>query len=112
MNDSILVTIKQMLGLTEDYDAFDTDILVDINSVMLTLHQLGIGPEAGFTVTSTEEKWGDLLGTDDVLLKAAQQYIFLKVRLIFDPPSASAHIDTMNKAISELEWRLTLQAEN
>lgn len=100
-----------MLGMTEDYDAFDTDILVGINSVMLTLHQLGIGPEEGYTVTSEDETWGDLLGADNVLLKAAQQYIFLKVRLIFDPPSASSHIEAMNKAISELEWRLTLQAE-
>ena len=99
-----------MLGMTEDYDAFDTDILVGINSVILSLHQLGIGPEEGFTVTSKEEKWSDLLGTDDILLQAAQQYIFLKVRLIFDPPSASAHIEAMKNAISELEWRLTLQA--
>lgn len=101
-----------MLGMTEDYDAFDTDILVGINSVMLTLHQLGIGPEEGYTVTGEDETWGDLLGADNVLLKAAQQYVFLKVRLIFDPPSASSHIEAMNKAISELEWRLTLQAEN
>lgn len=101
-----------MLGMTEDYDAFDTDILVGINSVMLTLHQLGIGPEEGYTVTGEDETWGDLLGADNILLKAAQQYVFLKVRLIFDPPSASSHIEAMNKAISELEWRLTLQAEN
>lgn len=101
-----------MLGMTEDYDAFDTDILVGINSVMLTLHQLGIGPEEGYTVTGEDETWGDLLGADNVLLKAAQQYVFLKVRLVFDPPSASSHIEAMNKAISELEWRLTLQAEN
>lgn len=101
-----------MLGMTEDYDAFDTDILVGINSVMLTLHQLGIGPEEGYTVTGEDETWGDLLGADNVLLKAAQQYVFLKVRLIFDPPSASSHIEAINKAISELEWRLTLQAEN
>lgn len=101
-----------MLGMTEDYDAFDTDILVGINSVMLTLHQLGVGPEEGYTVTGEDETWGDLLGADNVLLKAAQQYVFLKVRLIFDPPSASSHIEAMNKAISELEWRLTLQAEN
>ena len=99
-----------MLGMTEDYDAFDTDILVGINSVILSLHQLGIGPEEGFTVTSKDEKWSDLLGTDDILLQAAQQYIFLKVRLIFDPPSASAHIEAMKNTISELEWRLTLQA--
>lgn len=110
MNDSILVTIKAMLGMTEDYDAFDTDIIVGINSVILSLHQLGIGPEEGFAVTSKEEKWSDLLGTDDILLTAAQQYVFLKVRLIFDPPSSSAHIEAMKNTISELEWRLTLQA--
>ncbi len=100
-----------MLGMTEDYDAFDTDILVGINSVMLTLHQLGIGPEEGFSVTSEDETWGQLLGEENILLLPAQQYVFLKVRLIFDPPSASSHIEAMNKAISELEWRLTLQAE-
>lgn len=100
-----------MLGLAEDYDAFDTDVIVDINSVMLNLKQIGVGPENGFSITGADEKWVDLIGADRISLTAVQQYIYLKVRLIFDPPTTSSHIDAMKEVIKELEWRLCLEAD-
>ena len=100
-----------MLGLADDYDAFDTDIIVDINSVMLNLKQIGVGPTEGFSITTGDETWKDFIGTDNISLIAVQQYVYLKTRLIFDPPTTSAHIDAIKAAISELEWRLCLEVE-
>lgn len=111
MEESILNTVKKMLGLAEDYDAFDVDVVVGINSAFLTLKQLGVGPEEGFSITGSEEKWSNFLGAESALLGAVKQYIYLKTRMLFDPPSTSSHIDALKSAISELEFRLTVEAE-
>ena len=110
MEDSILNTIKHMLGLDESYDAFDVDIITMINSVMLNLCQLGIGPTTGFVLTDDSQTWSELIGTDKNLL-AVQTYVYLKTRLLFDPPSSSFVADSMTKQIAELEWRLNVQNE-
>lgn len=110
MNDSILDTIKQLLGIQSDYTAFDTDIIVHINSVFMTLNQLGVGPANCFSISGEGDKWSEFVG-DSIDLDAAKTYIYLKVRTIFDPPSSSVVMEAMNRNISELEWRLNVQVE-
>lgn len=108
-NQSILSTIKKMLGIAEDYDAFDTDVIVNINSVLMILNQLGVGPEKPFIIYGPNEKWSDFVDKDVELVKS---YIYLKVRLMFDPPSNSFLVSSMEKQISEYEWRLNVQVED
>lgn len=110
MEDSIFITIKKMLGIGEDIDAFDTDILVHINSSLTTLHQIGVGPPNGFTVIDETQTWSDFL-SDDQLLNSVKTYLFLKLRLLFDPPTNSFLIDSINRELREIEWRLNITAE-
>lgn len=110
MEDSILVTIKKLLGLDCNYTAFDTDIVVFINSAMMTLQQLGVGPVEGFTVTGAGETWADFLPSD-TMLEGVKSYIFLCVKMVFDPPTSSFVMDAMKQQKEELEWRLREQAE-
>ena len=110
MSDSILDTIKQLLGIEAEDTAFDTDVIVHINSALMTLNQLGVGPSAAFSIQDKDDIWEDFLekSTD---LEAVKTYIYLKVRTVFDPPSSSAVLEAMNRSISELEGRLIVQAE-
>ena len=110
MPDSILVTIKKLLGITEDYDAFDTDIVVFINSALMTLQQLGVGPLNGMLVTGVTETWDDLIPSG-TMMEGVKQYIFLCVKMAFDPPATSFVMEAMQKQKEELEWRLREQAE-
>ena len=107
---SILFTIKKMLGITNDYDHFDTDIMININMALLTLNQIGVGPEEGYAIRDEGDLWIDYLG-DSVKLEAVKTFIYLKVRLAFDPPANSFLIEAMKDQISEIEWRLNAQAE-
>lgn len=108
--DSILTTIKKLLGIEADYTHFDNDIIVHINSVLMTLNQLGVGPESPASITSELDTWDKTLG-DIKNLEAVKTYIYLKVKMIFDPPTSSFVVDAMNKQASELEWRLNVQTE-
>lgn len=109
--ESILTSVKKMLGITDDYKHFDPDIIMHINSVFMILTQLGLGPEEGFVIYNETEVWEDFLSsTTD--LQAVKSYMYLKVRLLFDPPSSSAVTESMNRMISEYEWRLNVQAES
>lgn len=108
--NSILNSIKKMLGLEANYTAFDTDIIIHVNSVFLSLNQLGVGPPEVFSISSAEEPWTSFFG-DSQELEAVKSYIYLKVRLIFDPPTSSAVIESINRSISELEWRLNIQVD-
>ena len=110
MSDSILNTIKKMLGIDPDYNAFDTDIIVSINSVFLSLRQLGVGPKEGFVITGPDETWLGFLG-DRTDLQAVQAYIYIKTRLLFDPPSTSFVIDSLKNQAEEIGYRLMLEAE-
>ena len=110
MGDSILATTKKMLGLDESYPAFDTDIVVFINSALMTLQQLGVGPKNGFTVTDLSQKWADFLPSD-TMLEGAKTYIYLCVKMLFDPPGSSYVMDAMKQQREELEWRLREQSE-
>lgn len=111
MDNSILNTIKKMLGLSEDYVAFDADIIVHINSALMSVQQLGIGPTAGMAISDSSATWGSLLG-DRENLEAVKSFIYIKVRLVFDPPSSSFVLQALKEDANELEWRLREQAED
>jgi uncharacterized protein Smg (DUF494 family) len=102
---SILTSIKKMLGIGEDYEAFDTDILIHINSVFSTLNQVGFGPENGFQIEDSSATWDDLLGGDP-RKNSIKTFVYLKVRLLFDPPATSFAIDAIQQQTKELEFRI------
>lgn len=105
--ESILTSIKKLLGISEDYTQFDQDIIMHINSVFLTLNQLGVGPEDGFSIEDETAEWYDFI-EDNVKLQAVKSYMYLKVRLLFDPPLSSSVIDSMERMIAEYEFRLNV----
>ena len=109
--ESILTSIKKLLGITEEYDQFDPDIIMHINSVFMILTQLGVGPAEGFSIEDDTAVWTDFI-QDVKKLESVKTYIYLKVKLAFDPPLSSAVIDSMNRLINELEWRLNVAAES
>ena len=109
--DSILTSVKKIIGISEEDESFDTDLIMHINSVLMILNQLGVGPEDGFSITDKSAVWTDVIG-DNKLIEATKTFVGLKVRLIFDPPTSSAVLDSINKTISELEWRINVMVEN
>jgi hypothetical protein len=111
VDNSILTSIKRVLGIEPDYIQFDPDIIINVNSALMSLTQLGVGPEAGFMITGAVETWTDFLG-DRKDLEAVKTFVYLKVRLLFDPPSNAFLVDAMERQIKELEWRLNVQVEN
>lgn len=108
--ESILTSVKKMLGVTEEYEQFDPDIIMHINSVFLNLTQIGVGPVKGFHIEDKTTCWTDLI-EDNLQLQAVKSYMYLKVKLLFDPPLSSAVIESTNRMIAEYEWRLRLAAE-
>lgn len=108
--ESILTSIKKLLGITEEYEHFDNDIIMHINSVFMILTQLGVGPSEGFSISDKTATWYDFIpsGTN---LEGVKSYVYLKVRLLFDPPQASGVMDAIKNQIGELEWRLNVEAE-
>ena len=110
MDEKILASIKKLLGIYEENTDFDTDILIHINSVITILNQLGIGPDIGFEVDK-DTTWNDYLDNDSKL-NSVKSYIYLKVKLIFDPPMSSAIKEANKQMIDELEWRLNLYHES
>lgn len=111
LEPSILKSVKKKLGLDESYTAFDVDVITFINSSFLTLHQLGIGPAEGFEIDDESDTWDDFTG-GDVNYNAARTFIFLKVRLLFDPPGTSYHIQAIEDQITELTHRLKMERES
>lgn len=108
--DSILVSIKKMLGITEEYTHFDQDLIMHINSVFMVLNQLGVGPTEGFAISDPSSTWNELM-SDNKKIESVKSYIYLKVRLLFDPPTSSVVAEAINRQISELEWRLNVAAD-
>lgn len=107
--ESILTSIKKLLGITEDYEAFDTDIIIHINSALMVLNQLGIGEE-GFAIDSAAETWDDFLGKSENV-NAVRTLVYLRVRLAFDPPANSFVTGAIQEMIKEYEWRLNVQVD-
>lgn len=105
--DSILNSVKKLLGIAEEYDAFDTDIIIHINSVFMILTQLGVGPANGFSIYDSSSAWSDFIPEGE-LMEAVKSYMGLKVRLMFDPPTSSSVMQATANMISELEWRLNV----
>lgn len=108
--DSILNTVKIALGVETEYNGFDTNILLDINSALSNLNQLGVGPVEGFVIKGENETWEEFLG-NSIQLEATKSYILHKVRLSFDPPTNSFLVEAIQKQIQELEWRLMVQVD-
>jgi hypothetical protein len=107
---SILESTKKVLGLTEDYTVFDEDVLMHINSAFATLHQLGLGPAEGFSIEDSNTTWDAFL-SNDPRLNSVKSYIYLRVRLLFDPPTTSYLVEAIQKQLTELEWRLNVRRE-
>ena len=110
MTDSILNSTKKVLGIAEDYAEFDLDIVLHINSVFSTLRQLGIGPAEGFMIEDDGITWDSFL-RGDKRFNAFKTYVYLRVRLLFDPPISSFAVTAMQEQIKELEWRLNVDRE-
>lgn len=115
--DSILTSIKKLLGMTKEYNAFDQDIIMHINAVFMTLRQLGVGPIQGFRIEDATATWNQFIDPQNdpekqALLSAVKTYIHIKVKLVFDPPLSSAVIKVLEDAANELEWRLNVEAES
>lgn len=108
--ESILNSIKKLLGIDESNEHFDVDIMIHINSVFADLKQLGVGPEDGFRITGIYETWSEFT-SDKIDIESVRTYMYLRVRLLFDPPNSAAHIDSMTKQADKLEWRLAVAAE-
>lgn len=111
MEESILTSIKKLLGITKEYKNFDADIIMHINSVFMILTQLGVGPTEGFMIEDDSTTWDEYI-EDSTKFKAVQTYVYLKVKLMFDPPLSSSVMEANKQMINELEWRLNLDAES
>lgn len=107
VNGSVLTSIKKMLGITEEDEQFDLDITIDINTVFATLQQLGVGPKEGFSISDKSTTWSDYLGGyTNKLFEQVKTYMYLKVKLMFDPPTSSAITDIDKQLINEYEFRI------
>ena len=111
MTDSILNDIKKLLGIDNTYTEFDTDIIIHINSVFMILNQLGVGPESGYRITGSLNTWSEFTD-NEYEMESVKSYIYLKVRMMFDPPQNSSLMQAMQQQINEFEWRLNVSAEN
>lgn len=111
-SDSILNSIKKLIGLDPDYAEFDTDLIIHINSVFLDLEQLGAGSQDGFFIEGATETWEDFLPDDPLVLNSIKSYMYLKVKKLFDPPTSSSAMDSLNSLIDRFEWRINVAIEN
>lgn len=110
MEDSILTSIKKLLGIAEDYTHFDTDIIIHINSVFLTLSQLGVGSKENFFIEDASASWTDFI-EDGSVLNTVKTFIYLKVKMLFDPPASSAAMESYDRIIKEYEFRLNIAVD-
>lgn len=114
MEESILKTIKEALGIVDDYTAFDSQIIMHINSVFMILNQIGIGPEGGYQIQDKADAWSEFIKKsdwDDESFNLVKTYIAIKVKMIWDPPSSNALLDVYQRQIDEFEYRLNLRSE-
>lgn len=111
MEESILISIKKLLGIVKECNDFDTDIIIHINTVFAILNQMGVGPSEGFRIEDKDTTWSEYI-QDDKKLDDVITYVYLKVKLIFDPPLNGTVINAIKESIAELEWRLNFHAES
>lgn len=110
--NSILNSIKKLLNLTEDQTDFDSDIIVHINRAFSRLRKLGVGPAAGFSILDSLAVWDDYMEDDDPNLSDVKTYVYLRTKIVFDPPLSSAVLTSYKEEIKELEWTMNVDAEN
>lgn len=110
MQESILGTIKKLIGIDKTYEVFDLDLIVAINSSFMILNQLGIGPDKPFSIKDASSTWKDFFGDEDIFA-LAKSYIYLRAKLLFDPPSSGVLHEAVERQISEFEWRMHVQAD-
>lgn len=110
VSESILLSVKKMLGLDKDYDVFDPELIIHINTVFGTLHQLGVGPEDQFRISGDSETWSEF-DTEGEQVDEVKTYVYLRVRLLFDPHSSSFVLSSLQEQAKELEWRLNVKAD-
>lgn len=110
--DSILISIKKLLGISREYKNFDTDIIMHINTVFMTLNQIGVGPDEGFMIEDEKDEWSDYIDESQYNFNSVKSYIHLRVKLLFDPPTNSTVMEALKESIKELEWRLNIEAES
>lgn len=108
--ESILTSIKKMLGIVEEYEHFDADLIIHINSVMAILTQIGVGPSKGFSIKDATATWSDFVG-EEPRIEFIKSYVYLKVKLLFDPSLNSGVTEATDRMISELEWRILVAAD-
>lgn len=106
--DSILDTIKKLLGIQPEYTSFDEDIIVGINSAFAALNQIGVGPAGGYMIEDNTQTWTDYITTTN--LNMVKSYVYMKTRLHFDPPVGGV-LESFNRQIAELEWRLYVEGD-
>ncbi len=111
MENSILISTKKVLGVAANYTAFDLDIITHLNATFSNLNQLGIGPVGGLSIEDDSALWSDF-GIPQNRINMVRTYVYLKVRMLFDPPTTSFHKDAMDKQIAEFEWRLSVYRES
>lgn len=111
MNDSILTSIKKDLGLTEAQKEFDSTVIGHINTALMVLNQNGVGPAGGLMISNEMTTWGEFIGDSTINLAAVKTYVYLSVKLDFDPPENGSLLAAMQARHKELEWRLNVQAE-
>lgn len=109
--ESILTSIKKMLGLTEEYEHFDVDIVMHINSTFRVLHQLGVGPSKAFRITDASAIWSDFIDEDCEGFDEVKTYVYQRVKLLFDPPLSASHLTALKESVAEFEWRLQVETE-
>lgn len=113
MPQSILLSVKEMLGVPSEYEAFDEQLIIHINSVFAILSQLGVGDGTKFAIADEDDTWDDYLNTeDDLNLEEVKSYIYLKVKMMFDPPSSGTAADAFKQQIAEFEWRINAEADD
>ena len=111
MSDSILISVKKVLGLDSGYTAFDQDVIMHINSALSILTQLGIGQDVGYQIVDETGTWDDVI-EGNLLLNTVKSYVYLRVRMLFDPPNTSFVLSAMQEQLKELEWRISVQRES
>lgn len=108
--ESILTSIKKLLGISEEYTHFDMDLIMHINSVLSILTQIGVGPSDGFSIKDDDAVWTSFVPANPKL-ELIKSYVHIKVKLLFDPPLSSAVMEATNRMISEMEWRIQVIAD-
>ena len=110
MNESILTSIKKLLGIAEDYEHFDADLIIHINTFLTRLYQVGVGTK-NFAIYDKTATWADFLGEDEVKFQQAKSYVYIRTKMLFDPPQSGAANEAFKEAMRELEWLLYVDAD-